>query len=61
MTKITDRELAVYQMHNNRYSKVEIADALKISDEAVEWCLEKNKKHPLRLENMDLHNQRGVI
>jgi len=59
--KITDRELAVYQMHKNRYSRIEIADALKISDEAVDYCLEKNRFHLRKLADMDEHNEKGVI
>lgn len=44
MVQITDRELAVFQMHNNCYSRNEIAKVLGISNQTVEYCLEKNKK-----------------
>jgi len=59
--KITDRELAVYQMHKNHYTRVEIADALKISDETVDWILNKNSFHPRKLAEMDEENEKGAI
>ncbi|HCD07676.1 MAG TPA: hypothetical protein DEQ50_05330 [Lactobacillus sp.] len=61
MVQITDRELAVFQMHNNRYSRNEIAKALGISNQTVEYCLEKNKKYFSKLFEMDAHGERGVI
>jgi Response regulator containing a CheY-like receiver domain and an HTH DNA-binding domain len=44
MVQITDRELAVFQMHNNCYSRNEIAKVLGISNQTVEYCLEKIKR-----------------
>lgn len=61
MVQITDRELAVFQMHNNCYSRNEIAKALGISNQTVEYCLEKNKKYLRKLSEMDAHDERGVI
>jgi len=61
MVKITDCELAVYQMHKNRYNKIEISNALGISDEAVEWCLEKNTHHLRKLAEMDDGHEKGII
>ena len=59
--KITDRELAVCQMHKNRYTRIEIADALKISDETVDWILNKNSYHLRKLAEMDDGCEKGVI
>lgn len=61
MVQITDKELAVYQMHRNGFNKIEIADALKISDERVEIIFRKNAHHPRKLADMDRGNKRGVI
>ena len=61
MTEITDRELAVYQMHKNHYTKIEIGKALGISDESVEWCLDKNSYHLRKLAAMDDRHEKGVI
>lgn len=61
MIQITDRELAVYQMHKNHYTKNEIAKGLKITEESVEWILHNNSYHLRKLAEMDEGNERGVI
>jgi len=51
--KVKDIQLAVYQMHNNKYPKIEISRVLNISDAEVELYLEENSKHKRMLERAD--------
>lgn len=48
---MTDENLAVFQMRVNGYSFIEIADAMKISDETVLELNSYNRKHERELQN----------
>lgn len=47
---MTDKHLAVFQMRANGYSLIDIADALKISDEEAQKIDMFNKNHERELQ-----------
>ncbi|MCH4008124.1 LuxR C-terminal-related transcriptional regulator [Companilactobacillus sp.] len=47
---MTDQNLAVFQMRANGYSFIDIADALKISDETVQELDNYNRVHERELQ-----------
>jgi len=51
--KVKDVQLAVYQIHKNKYPKIEISRVLHISDAEVEMYFEENRKHERLLKKLD--------
>lgn len=54
MKLLQDLNCAVYEMRCNKYPCVEIADALHISDEDVEFIDKANQEHLAKLEMIRL-------
>jgi len=46
-------QLAVYQIHNNKYPKIDISRVLHISDAEVETYLKDNQRHERLLKRLD--------
>ncbi|WP_153381698.1 hypothetical protein [Companilactobacillus mishanensis] len=50
---LTDKNLAVFQMQKNDYTRIEIADAMCLPDSTIHEIAEFNINHYEELEQMD--------